>query len=280
VGEDGVSDAAGDVSIDKHALYELCVQSVDAVVPFLRAVHGGEPVVLGEDFAGTAALSHRWVRDVAGGTAVAVDLDDDALRSREGDDRVEAVHGDVRHCKAAADVLFVGNFSIGYWHARAGLLEYLRHARSRLNPGGVFVCDTYGGETSFEVGDVHRDLVVPVDHPSPVLAPHRGKRVRYTWEQREADPVTGMVTDVCHFRVTGLGGRIELELDDAFVYRWRLWSAPELADAMLESGFSRVEVYSKTADAVDGDGNVYVRPIEDGGEELDRDYVVFIAGRL
>jgi hypothetical protein len=26
-------------------------------------------------------------------------------------------------------------------------------------------------------------------------------------------------------------------VEDAFVYRWRLWSAPELRDAMAEAGF-------------------------------------------
>ena len=47
---------------DKHDLYELCVQSPKDLVPLLRAVHGNDPEILGEDFSGTAALSHLWVQ--------------------------------------------------------------------------------------------------------------------------------------------------------------------------------------------------------------------------
>ena len=264
---------------DRHALYELCVQSTKHVVPFLKAVHGGSPRVLGEDFAGTAALSHRWVREVEAGRAIAVDVDAEALAYRGRHDRVETIAADVRACGAPADVAFVGNFSIGYHHTRADLVEYLRHVRSRLNPSGVFVCDTYGGESAFLTGEVHRDHFIAGEDLPPSLAPHRGKRVRYTWEQRDADPVTGMVTDVCHFRLIDTGGTIVLELPDAFVYRWRLWSIPELRDALTEAGFSGVDVYSKTADAVDQDGNVYIRPIENGDDELDDSFIVLIAGR-
>jgi len=269
----------GEPPIDRHALYELCVQSTKHLEPFLRAVHGGGPRVLGEDFAGTAALSHRWAREVGGGRAVAVDLDAEALRFRGAAEGVETIEADVLACERPADVVFVGNFSIGYRHTRGDLVAYLEHARSRLNAGGVFVCDTYGGESAFLTGEVHRDHYIAGGDVPECLVPHRGKRVRYTWEQRDADPVTGMVTDVCHFRVVDAGGTIELELPDAFVYRWRLWSIPELRDALTDAGFAGVEVYSKTADAVDQDGNVYVRPIEDGGDELDDSFIVLVAGR-
>ncbi|MEM7756354.1 MAG: hypothetical protein AAF297_12050 [Planctomycetota bacterium] len=274
-----MSGSPSELNAQRHGLYELCVQSVETIAPFLRAVHGGEPLVLGEDFSGTAALSQRWVDTVEGGRAISVDLDGDALSFRKASEVLEVRCENVLSCDASADVAFVGNFSIGYWHTRAELVTYLTHVRSRLGPGGAFVCDTYGGESAFQVGEVHRDLMVAGDDPRPGLHAFRGKRVRYTWEQREADPVTGMVTNACHFRVTGPGGRIETEIDDAFVYRWRLWSIAELRDAMAEAGFAGVDVYNKTADAVDGDGNVYVHPIEDGGEELDSEYVVFIAGR-
>ena len=38
-------------------LYEVCVQSPTHVVDLLRAIHGGEPTRLGEDFAGSGAVS-------------------------------------------------------------------------------------------------------------------------------------------------------------------------------------------------------------------------------
>ena len=261
--------------LTKHDLYEICVQSPGHLVPFLRAVHGAEPLVLGEDFAGTCALSHLWASSHAEWSSVAADFDREALDFHGSCERVTKIEADVLAVCDPADVIFVGNFSIGYRHSRADLIEYLRHVRSRLNPGGVFVCDTYGGTTAYTLGDVHRDHWIPDD---PRYSGHAGKRIRYTWEQRSADPITGMVTNILHFRVEK-AGMIEQEMFDAFVYEWRLWSLPELRDAMLEAGFSGVEVYDKTGDAVDGDGNVYVLPIEDGEDELDDSYIVLMAGR-
>lgn len=252
---------------DKHDLYETCVQSPKHLAPLLRAVHGKDPAVLGEDFAGTAALSYEWIkRD--GARSVAVDMDADALAKHPDHPRVSKVLSDVRTVPDACDVLFVGNFSIGYLHTRKDLVAYLRHAHGRLNPGGVFVCDTYGGESAFLTGEVHRP------HPMP-----DGWLCRYTWEQRHADPLTGMVTDVIHFRLEK-AGVIEQEMFDAFVYEWRLWSVPELRDAMDEAGFAKTQVYAKLADAWDDEGNAYVEPVVDAEDELDDSFIVMVAGRV
>ena len=226
---------------NKHDLYELCVQSPKDLVPLLRAVHGSEPVTLGEDFSGTAALSHLWVeREEC--KAIAVDFDQESLSKRGNHERITKHECDVRDVETSCDVLFVGNFSIGYLHTRDELVEYLKHVKSRLETGGVFICDTYGGDTAYTLGGVHRA------HPMP-----GGKLCRYTWEQHEADPTTGMVTNLIHFRVER-AGVIEFELEDAFVYQWRLWSIPELRDAMADAGFSESLVYTKLADALDADG--------------------------
>lgn len=264
--------------LTKHDLYEICVQSPEHLVPFLRAVHGGEPRVLGEDFAGTAALSRLWAESDPRAHAIAVDLDADALRYHAEHDRVSRRVENVIDVDDHADVIFVGNFSIGYWHTRAELVAYLGHVRGRLSSPGVFVCDTYGGESAFLLGDVHRDhWIPPRKNSDDRFGEHAGKRVRYTWEQRHADPLTGMVTDVLHFRVES-GGTIEQEIFDAFTYEWRLWSVPELRDAMLEAGFASTDVYAKTGDAIDEDGKVYVLPVEDP-EELDDSFIVLVAGR-
>lgn len=253
---------------DKHDLYELCVQSPKDLVPLIRAIHGGDPRVLGEDFSGTAALSHLWAQH-EGCTAIAVDLDEAALNFRGDHEGVTKHLCDVHESTDPVDVLFVGNFSIGYLHTRAELIAYLKHARSRLEAsGGVFICDTYGGETSFTLGAVHRA------HPMP-----GGKLCRYTWEQHEADPTTGMVTNLIHFRIE-LAGVIEEEFFDAFVYEWRLWSIPELRDAMHESGFVSTQVYAKLADAVDDEGNAYITPVEDASEELEDSFIVLLAARV
>lgn len=269
-------------SRSRFELYELCVQKPALLVPLLRAMHGGAARVLAEDFCGTAAVSREWVRRVPGGRAHATDLDAEPLAFAEHAARglkVTLVRGDATgrpsratgapaaRAEAAADVIFVGNFSIGEIHARRVLVRYFKACRDRLAAGGVFVCDTYGGESAFRTGAVQRVHEVPRSR----------LRVRYTWQQRAADPITGRVENALHFRVDDRGEIVQ-ELTDAFVYRWRLWSLPELRDAMQEAGFGRVEVYNQVPDAQDGEGNVYVRPVA-GPEELEDSYIVCVAGR-
>lgn len=253
---------------DKFDLYEACVQSPPEMARLLRAIHGGRPTRLAEDFAGTADLARHWVDSAPGAAAIAVDLDPDALARAEGVDGLTLIEGDVRTPRALppADIVHAGNFSIGYLHTRADLLGYLRGVASRLTPGGVFVCDTYGGESAYVLGSVERQVPLP-----------GGRHCLYTWEQREADPMTGMVTDVLHFRVFD-ADEVVLDLPDAFVYRWRLWSLPELRDAMLEAGFTSVAVYSQLPDAEDDLGRVHAEPITDP-DWLGDSFIVCVAAR-
>ncbi len=255
---------------DRHSLYELTVQSPRLLVPFLRAIHGDDPKILGEDFCGTAALSRAWVRTVKDGRAIAVDHDAATLARAGEVPGLTTILGDIRSSptkkKYRADVIFVGNFSLGELHTRADLLTYLRHAHARLKRAGVFVCDTYGGESAFHVGSIQRDHTTP-----------DGLRVRYTWEQRRADPTTGMVENAMHFRVFR-GREVTHEITDAFVYHWRLWSIPELRDALAEAGFASTDIYTQLPDAMDADGAAYVKPVEPG--ELDESFIVCVAGRV
>lgn len=274
MGPHGVSEPRAQAA-QAQDLYELCVQSPAHVVQLVRAIHGEEPLLLGEDFAGSGAVGRAWVAQSDRHRAWCVDRDARALERCAGVPRIETRVGDVLEEDARVEALWVGNFSIGYLHDRGGLLGYLRHVRARIAAGGVFVCDTYGGETAYTIGQVHRF------HPLPEhLAPDGkgGWRVRYTWEQREADPLTGMVTNALHFRIER-AGVIEVELLDAFVYRWRLWSVPELRDAMIEAGFASTGVYGQLPEAVDDRGRPYIRAIEDAGE-LDGSFIVCVAGRV
>jgi hypothetical protein len=215
-------------------------------VALLQSIHGGSPRALGEDFCGTAAVSRAWVRLVPEGSAVAVDLDAAVLERAAGDGRVELVHGDA--CTATdpachrADVIFVGNFSIGEIGERRELVRYLSRARERLNAHGVFVCDTYAGPSSLRVGSVERSHWI-----------EGGARILYVWEQREFDPCTARAVNAMHFRVER-DGEIVQSIEDAFVYRWRLWSVPELRDAMTEAGFTGTDVVpmQPAADAAEG----------------------------
>jgi len=271
--------------LDRFECYELCVQSPADVCEFLRALHGGEPIVLREDFCGTAAVGARWVLDGAerGGRAVCVDIDAEALdRARERvarelpaplRGRVELVRRDCTQAGSpsgdapggGADVIFVGNFSVGYLRTRAELVRYLWVSRERCERGGrarggVFVCDTYGGAGAFKLGGVVRK------HPGP-----SGETVHYTWVHEEADARTGMVVNTVSFRVEK-DGEVVAEWPRAFEYRWRLWSIAEVRDAMEEAGFVRTGVY---ADVSLSDGQA---AREAGAAELGEDWTVLVAG--
>lgn len=265
-------------------LYERCVQQPAVCTRLLQAIHAGDPRILAEDFCGSAALARHWVRSVPAGRAIAVDADADVLAqakaraARARPLRPRAIRFLQRDLISPprsasplppADVLFVGNFSIGEFHDRGALVAYLRRARARLRPRrGVFVCDTYGGETAFTLGSLRR---VHQDPRDPAL------RVHYTWQQRHADPLTARVENALHFRVER-AGEIVQDLPDAFIYRWRLWSVPELRDALLEAGFRDVAVYNQTPDAEDDRGRPFIQPLDDP-RDLDPSFVVCVAAR-
>lgn len=257
--------------MDRHELYERCVQVPERLVPLLLAIHGGSPTVLGEDFCGTAALSRCWVRSVPGGRAIALDHDPavlvlaEARAAEEGAHGIELMCGDARSAsdpvRHGCDVLFVGNFSIGEIAARAELVLYLRRARARLSNHGTFICDIYGGATAFRTGAVERVHALP-----------DGRRIRYTWEQRRADPMSARVENALHFRVERRG-EIEEEWTDAFVYRWRLWSLAELRDALEEAGYADVVFWRDLPE-----GDAPPRPIETP-DELGESWIVCVSAR-
>lgn len=254
---------------DRFALYELCAQSPRRDALMLRAVHGGDATVLAEDFCAAAALSRAWVAFCPRNRAIATDKDAGVLDRCRATARLTKVHADLLESapgalpRTSADVVAVLNYSICEIHTRAALVEYLARARSRLKRGGVFVCDIYGGADAFNTGTAAADFRTP-----------DGLAVRYTWQQRSADPLTGRVVNAMHFRVTPPGGKPRT-LRDAFVYNWRLWSVPELRDAMHDAGFREVRIYTRSADAVDESGDLHATPIADPGE-LDDSYSLLI----
>lgn len=271
--------------MDRFDLYELCVQSPRHVSAFLRAVHGAGPLLLREDFCGTAAVSRRWIADLRKDgrhpRAVAVDMDARTLARAGAEaeragvaDALSLVRADVLDPNAhaadgPADVVFVGNFSIGYIHRRADLVGYLRRSRARLAGGnggwggGVFVCDTYGGASAFKLGGLERTHVG-----------RRGEVVKYLWEHAEADPLTSMVTNTISFRLFK-DGELVAEHPRAFTYRWRLWTIAELREAMAEAGYASSEVYKEVAVAPEERPRPVASP-----DELGEDWIVLLVGRI
>jgi hypothetical protein len=286
--------------LDRHECYELCVQSPRHVVSLLEAIHANQPRILHEDFSGTAAVSRRWSA-TPGHRAVAVDLDAEILARAQDFARRDNVVEQITFVQQdiltnnpeagtrstptttkpsvlsptrvptpapAPDIIFVGNFSIGYIHRRADLVRYLRHCRARLAQGnagfggGIFACDTYGGSSAFTLGALERR------HPS-----RNREIIRYCWQHEAADPLTSMVTNSISFRIE-LDGEIIHELPRAFVYHWRLWSIAELREAMHEAGFTSTAVYSDLNIAPGQPATPITDPTD-----LNQDWIVLITAR-
>lgn len=274
--------------------YELCVQSPRHVVNFLAAAHGNQARVLREDFSGSAAVSRLWVRDglqkVDDRRAIAVDQSPEALADglakavaegiparRFAPDAAPPARGELLLARGdctskdaplageGCDVVFVGNFSIGYIHRRRDLCAYLRRSLDRLRTGnagfggGIFACDTYGGAGAFTLGGIRRRHVSPGHEV-----------VHYEWVHEAADPLTNMVENSISFRVE-LDGEVVREYPRVFTYRWRLWSIAELREALAEVGFAGSRVYTQ----------ISVAPGEqpraaEAGEELGENWTVMV----
>lgn len=256
--------------LNRYDLYELAVQAPKMQAKFLRALHAGQPRTLREDFCGPASIARAWVALDPSRRAIGVDRDPEPIehaRAKAAEDPAVAAGirfeiADVRTCTARADIIAAFNFACCELTERGALLEYLRAARASLEPGGLLAVDLYGGARAFEAGRMSTDIDTPQG------------RVRYEWEQRSADPITGRVENAMHFRLPD--GR---KMRDAFVYHWRLWSAPEMRDAMAEAGFASSEAHLGYGDAIDEEGSP-VPTAHQPGQEIDGDFVVYVVGRV
>lgn len=219
---------------DRYWFYERAVQSPACLVPFLLSLHGGRPRRLREDFCARARLCDAWIESVPEGEALGIDRDHELLARALPHPRKILLTADLcgehpRH--VLCDVTFVGNFSIGELPSRADLCRYLKAVREQTAPGGILVVDTYGGPSAWRTGSMLRMHTLP-----------DGRRIHHVWEQRAIDPRSQRVENVLHFRLEDRG-EIVAECSEAFVYRWRLWSLAELADAAVESGWGPSSVH-------------------------------------
>ena len=222
---------------DKHALYQLAVQSPVEDARFLsrvyESVRGRKPHHLREDFCGTALLCASWARRGKGFTAEGFDLCPDTIawglehnfpRSGEAAGRVRLHVKDVRaRSHRPPDVRCAQNFSYFIFKERRELLQYFRSTYRDLAPRGVFVLDIYGGPDAMEEEVEERKL---------------DEGFTYVWDQKSYHPATGDYRAYIHFRFPDGS-----ELARAFRYDWRLWTLPELKDVLSEAGFPRIDSY-------------------------------------
>ncbi len=246
---------------DIHELYEESVQNVENEVEFLTTtfedIRGRKAYLFREDFCGTASAACQWVRQGPEFQAIGVDIDPSVLewgRSHrvarlptEDQTRVSLIESNVLTVETPkVDLLAAFNFSYWIFEERSVMLRYMRHAYDALKDDGVMFLDMFGGPESFE--------------ETREKTKHDG--FTYIWEQAEFHPVTNHMRCHIHFKFPD-GSKIK----KAFTYEWRLYTAPELRDLLLEAGFSKVTVYWEGEDE-DGEGNGEFTPDERGEADL------------
>lgn len=256
--------AASEVAPTRWRLYEHCVQNIPMTLRMVEAMHAtgsrAAPRTLHEDFSGSAAFAHAWCQSNPKRSALAIDMDPEAHADGTPHPRLKRFTADLSRlpritpAPSKADAIYAGNFATCELHTRDALVAYLTRARQRLAPGGVFVCDLYAGPGAWRTGSTR--VIHP---PLPELPKYR---VAYTWHQREADLISGLVANAIDFELLNSRGVAVHELVNAFDYHWRLWSISEMRDAMAHAGFGEVDVYPDSPDAIDADGVAYLAPMD------------------
>ncbi|MHC4427909.1 MAG: class I SAM-dependent methyltransferase [Planctomycetota bacterium] len=243
---------------DKHELYELSVQNVEAEGDFLDQVWKERRRRIAhhirEDFCGTAAASSDWVKRRKDNTAVGVDIDPKVLAwaraklperlTAEQLKRLTLKQADVMEVRThKVDSVLAMNFSYYLFKTRQELGRYFKKVHGALVDDGLFILDVYGGSDAFVEMEEKR----------------RVDGFTYIWDQNSYNPITGDVVNYIHYRFPDGS-----ELRKAFRYEWRLWTLPELRELLAEAGFGKVTVYWEGTDPKTGEGNDEFRPTQRG----------------
>jgi SAM-dependent methyltransferase len=246
---------------DIHDLYEKSVQNVEHEVEFMQTtfkeIRGRTAHVFREDFCGTASAACEWVKQGEEFQAFGVDIEPSVLEwGRENrvsrlptadQARVQLIESDVRTVETPpVDLLAAFNFSYFIFDSRDVLRSYFKDAYNALKDDGLFFIDLFGGPEAQE--------------ETKEKTKHKG--FTYIWHQAEFHPVTNYIRCHIHFKFRD-GSRIK----KAFTYEWRLWSAPELREILIEAGFKKATLYWEGEDE-DGEGNGEFAPDERGEADL------------
>ena len=248
---------------DIHELYELSVQNVENEVEFMQATFtsltGRTGYLFREDFCGTASASCQWVRQGKDFQAIGVDIEPSVLEwgrnnrlsklDSEDQARVSLIESDVMTVETPkVDLLAAFNFSFFIFDTRDSLRAYFEKVYDAIKDDGVFFCDMFGGPEAQE--------------ETKEKTKHKKHGFSYIWHQATFHPITNFIRCHIHFKFKD-GSKIK----KAFTYEWRLWSAPEIRELLLEAGFKKATVYWEGEDE-DGDGNGEFAPDEKGVADL------------
>ena len=246
---------------DIHELYELSVQNVEHEVEFLQKtfqeLRGRAAYSLREDFCGTASAACEWVKQGDDHQAIGVDIEPSVLEwgrqnrisrlPRTDQTRVSLIESDVMTVETPpVDIAVAFNFSYFILDTRDKMRSYFQRVHAALKDDGLFFVDLFGGSESME--------------ETREKTKHKG--FTYIWHQAKFHPVTHFMRCHIHFKFPD-GSKLK----KAFTYEWRLWTAPEIRELLLEAGFKKATVYWEGEDE-DGEGNGEFSPEEQGEADL------------
>ena len=254
---------------NKYDYYTRSVQSPDVDCAFLaklyKQLRGRPATALREDFCGTFANCCEWVRRNRANSAIGVDLDGEPLAygrenhltklNGEQQRRLELIQGSVLTVRPKpVDIVMALNFSFYIFKSRVMLRQYFKNALRGLKSDGLFVVDCFGGGSTMESN----------------IETSRLRGFQYQWEQMNFNPISHEAKFEIHFKRKG-----ERIRKGVFKYDWRMWTIPEVREAMLEAGFVRAHCYWEgTTRSGDGDGNFKRREV---GEECDA-WIAYVVG--
>jgi SAM-dependent methyltransferase len=256
---------------DPHYLYQISVQDTESEIDFIEEtwaeLRDRPAELLREDFCGTANTACEWVRRDPLHRAIGIDLDGTVLDwgwlnnvaqlDEEQQTRIDLLQEDVLETlPEAADIILAMNFSYFLFPTRAAMIEYFRNVYDGLVEDGIFCLDAFGG----------------YDAPRELEEERECDGFTYVWQQSSFNPIDSMLNCHIHFRFPD-GSRI----DDAFTYRWRLWTVPELRELLSDAGFSEITIYWEGTDVEKNEGNGVYKPAEVG--DADPGWVCYIVAQ-
>ena len=118
-------------------------------------------------------------------------------------------------------------------------LEDIYSDLDALKTDGIFFLDIFGGP------EAHQELDERTEHDE----------FTYIWSQSEFHPLTNFIRCKISFEFPD-----KSSIKNAFTYDWRLWTAPEIKELLIEVGFGKVSFFWEGEDeegtVVDEDGGL------------------------
>jgi len=123
-------------------------------------------------------------------------------------------------------------------------VAYFKSAYKSIGKKGMIVVDAFGGTDAMDANVEKR------------VVKGKGYKFTYIWEQKNYNVIRNEAEFNMHFKMSN--GRV---MRNAFQYDWRMWTLPEIREAMREAGFKKTSVYWEGVDK-HGRGNGHFRALE------------------